>query len=267
MRTSVATKRIRDASKIRVLLAARELFAQYGYNGVGMRQIATKANTVLHTGTYYFGTKERLYGECIRESLEQLRIAALFARPLAPQVNQQEVARAVETKITEVFHAFFSDQAQAWAAQLMARAMMEQVAEAQEQVDALLELTGGWFLPALRQALPNLSEERFSLWHMAFLGEIMIYAFAQPSILKRLKRDHYDERLLDQATQQITASLLASLGLSASPSESAEAGWEIKIRPSTSPTTPKTGSPSGCSAPPLPAPSSARSGPPTSSHS
>lgn len=56
-----------DASmtKESLLNAAERLFAEYGYDGVGMRTLADEAGVNLSAMTYHYGSKEKLYIETV----------------------------------------------------------------------------------------------------------------------------------------------------------------------------------------------------------
>ena len=51
----------------RLLDVAEKLFAEHGFDGVGMRQLADEAKVNLGAATYHFGSKEDLYLVGVRE--------------------------------------------------------------------------------------------------------------------------------------------------------------------------------------------------------
>ncbi len=67
-----------------ILAAARELFAERGYDGASIRAITARAGVNLGAVTYHFGTKERLYLAVVASSTRPLfdRIAAAGAEPV-----------------------------------------------------------------------------------------------------------------------------------------------------------------------------------------
>jgi len=80
-------------AKTRLLDAAEELFADYGFNGVSVRQIVERANVNLGAIPYYFGTKENLFKEVLlrravplRQERERL-IAQLKAKGTPPTLE------------------------------------------------------------------------------------------------------------------------------------------------------------------------------------
>lgn len=63
--------RRRDAAVTReaIVLSARKAFAHSGYEGVGMREIATGAGVTEMLVNRYFGSKEQLFAEVIADTL------------------------------------------------------------------------------------------------------------------------------------------------------------------------------------------------------
>lgn len=63
--------RRRDAAVTReaIVLSARKAFAHSGYDGVGMREIATGAGVTEMLVNRYFGSKEQLFAEVIADTL------------------------------------------------------------------------------------------------------------------------------------------------------------------------------------------------------
>lgn len=57
------------------MVAATQLFATHGFNGVSVRAIATEANVNLSLISQYFGGKESLYEQCTETLYDQLRAA------------------------------------------------------------------------------------------------------------------------------------------------------------------------------------------------
>lgn len=194
--------------------AAGRLFAEQGFYGTGLREVASAAGGSLHSTTYHFGTKEHLFAECVRDCLEnKVKLQSLFGTPLPPAADPRAAQTAVAEKIVEVFRAFFTTPKYPWLGLLIVRAMVERVDEAQEHMHGLLMLARGWFYPALLQILPELADPRFALWHISLWGQISFYATAQPLILRRQNRTAYDPAFLTIVGRQIASGSLAALGL------------------------------------------------------
>jgi AcrR family transcriptional regulator len=73
-----ASRRTRNADRSReaILAAAEAVFAERGYDGTGLADIATKAGLARATPTYFFGSKRELY-EAVLERATTAREAAL----------------------------------------------------------------------------------------------------------------------------------------------------------------------------------------------
>ena len=72
-------------SRARILAVATPLFAKHGLNGVGIRELASAAGVNLSMISYYFGGKEGLYSEVLKEQFEGFRyIDDIAERDLPP---------------------------------------------------------------------------------------------------------------------------------------------------------------------------------------
>jgi AcrR family transcriptional regulator len=70
-------------TRARLLRAAGELFAEKGFRGATLRDIAERAGANLAAANYHFGSKQDLYLEVVREHFERMerRLAASGATP------------------------------------------------------------------------------------------------------------------------------------------------------------------------------------------
>lgn len=84
--TSGRPKRQRDATATRaaILASARQAFAEVGYDGAGVRQIAQGAGVTAMLVNRYFGSKERLFAEVI---------AAIMAEPVLLTADRLSAAQ------------------------------------------------------------------------------------------------------------------------------------------------------------------------------
>jgi AcrR family transcriptional regulator len=70
-----------DSTALRILTSAEELFAQFGYFGVSLRQITAAARVNLAAVNYHYYDKESLYRQILQRQLQQIngRRLALLA--------------------------------------------------------------------------------------------------------------------------------------------------------------------------------------------
>ena len=69
-RQNQRSERVREASRHRILVAARKLFARRGYAAATMRDIAKAAKTSIGNLYFYFGHKDELMGAMLAEGRE-----------------------------------------------------------------------------------------------------------------------------------------------------------------------------------------------------
>lgn len=61
-----------EETRARILHVAREVFAEHGFDGASVRQIAELAGTTHSMITYHFGSKETLWQEAVRDMFATL---------------------------------------------------------------------------------------------------------------------------------------------------------------------------------------------------
>src|SRR5215475_8008014 len=109
-----AGKRRRDAAATRaaILASAQRAFAQSGYDGAGVREIAAGAGVTAMLVNRYFGSKEKLFAEVLaaaaanptilsRENLASSNLGQAFATALV------DITRTGETPL-EAFQIMFN---------------------------------------------------------------------------------------------------------------------------------------------------------------
>jgi AcrR family transcriptional regulator len=68
-RRTARSEKVREASRARLLAAARKLFARQGYESTTMQQIVREANTSIGNAYFYFTNKEELLKTLLDEAL------------------------------------------------------------------------------------------------------------------------------------------------------------------------------------------------------
>lgn len=84
-----------ESTRTRLLDAAEELFAERGYEAVGIREIAERAAVNLSGIKYHFGSKRGLYLETVRRSMDERGSAEAWALLDAPVRSREEAAAAL----------------------------------------------------------------------------------------------------------------------------------------------------------------------------
>src|SRR3982751_5339245 len=78
------------STKDRILGAAEELFAQYGFSGTSLRQVTSRADVNLAAVNYHFGSKENLINEVFRRRMDEMSQARLSALATAQTLPAPE---------------------------------------------------------------------------------------------------------------------------------------------------------------------------------
>lgn len=90
----------------RLLDAAERLFGEHGFNGVGMRALATEAKMNLGATTYHFCSKEKLYVETFLRRFRPTNVERLrLLRETEVEATGQplDVARIVECMVRPIY--------------------------------------------------------------------------------------------------------------------------------------------------------------------
>ena len=88
---------IHFSTKDRILGAAEELFAQFGFAGTSLRQVTSRADVNIAAVNYHFGSKENLVNEVFRRRMDEmsaLRLAQLHAAVAQPSFDLERILAA-----------------------------------------------------------------------------------------------------------------------------------------------------------------------------
>jgi AcrR family transcriptional regulator len=158
----------------RLLDTAERLFGEYGYDGVGLRQLADEAKVNLGAATYHFGSKQKLYVETF---MRRLRVASDEQLRLLREAETQMNGRAVSVdKILECMFrpTYMLGNRYPNFHTLAARNMIMPPPFMRDVMRRELEPSGKIFFAALRRALPNMSEELIGLRVVFSMGALMM---------------------------------------------------------------------------------------------
>lgn len=159
----------------RLLDAAEQLFSDHGFEGAGVRDIASIAGCNIAAINYYFGGKDKLYTEVWRRQLVQMRDARLQA---IEQVMAESAGKPVLEDLLRSFaNAFvgpFRDESRSRRfMNLMAREMIDQRVPVNMFINEVVKPTMGAIREALLKACPGLEESRIPLLIIFLAGQLM----------------------------------------------------------------------------------------------
>ncbi|GHA74203.1 TetR/AcrR family transcriptional regulator [Cognatilysobacter bugurensis] len=172
------------STKDRILGAAEELFAQFGFAGTSLRQVTSRADVNIAAVNYHFGSKENLVNEVFRRRMDEMserRIAALKA---AVEQHPGEL-EPILAAFVEPALAMAQDRHGGGA---FVRVVARAYAEKNDRLRKFLSDHYGHvlreFAKAIAAVVPNLSKEEL-YWRLDFLAGALTYAMADFGLIKR----------------------------------------------------------------------------------
>lgn len=172
------------STKDRILGAAEELFAQFGFAGTSLRQVTSRADVNIAAVNYHFGSKENLVNEVFRRRMDEMseRRLALLREAMARQPGELEPILAA---FVEPALALAQDRHGGGA---FIRVIARAYAEKNDGLRKFLSDRYGHvlreFAKAISACVPQLTKEEL-YWRLDFLAGALTYAMADFGLIKR----------------------------------------------------------------------------------
>ncbi|WP_313171652.1 TetR family transcriptional regulator [Stenotrophomonas sp.] len=210
------------STKDRILGAAEELFAQYGFAGTSLRQVTSHADVNIAAVNYHFGSKDNLVNEVFRRRMDEMTAARLGQLEQARSTQPGDL-RAVLAAFVEPALALAQDRQSGGA---FVRVIARAYAEKNDNLRKFLSDHYGHVLrefgKAIGACVPGLSKEEL-YWRLDFLAGSLTYAMADFGLIKRPHNISEAEHRRKAAQELI---------------HFAEAGFRASVRTPTSPAVP-----------------------------
>lgn len=186
-----------------ILDAAEAVFAELGYAGTTLREVATQASVTQALINYYFGSKYGLFeavflrrGRQISEQrmhkLEQLQAGG--RRPKVRQIVEAFLLPTLALRSTPAGRAFL---------RLQARLHTEPPQISYQLRSEAYDVSTRRYVEALRAALPSLSEKD-AYWRMTLMVGAYMYAFSDTHRLEEMAPGVCDPENAQEIIDQIT---------------------------------------------------------------
>lgn len=186
-----------------LILAARALFAEYGYDGASVRAITTRASANLGAITYHFGSKEDLYNEMVATLMHPIR-----DRILAVATESGAPLDRLDSVVDSYFH-HFADHPD------LPRFLMERIASGQlppppvvETMTAVLRAVSD--IVAEGQADGSIRAGDAALMTLSLIAQPVYLTLVQPAFRVVTGSGFTQAALLEHARQFVRAGLAAS---------------------------------------------------------
>ncbi|MFC0677765.1 TetR/AcrR family transcriptional regulator [Lysobacter korlensis] len=172
------------STKDRILGAAEELFAQFGFAGTSLRQVTSRADVNIAAVNYHFGSKENLVNEVFRRRMDEMSEQRMAALKAAVEQHPGEL-EPILAAFVEPALAMAQDRHGGGA---FVRVVARAYAEKNDRLRKFLSDHYGHvlreFARAIAAVVPNLSKEEL-YWRLDFLAGALTYAMADFGLIKR----------------------------------------------------------------------------------
>lgn len=210
------------ATPERLLAAATELFAQHGFHGTSIRDIAERAGANVAAGHYHYGSKEGLYLEVLRAQFEAVRHE--LARRGADQsptalrrASRRTLIGLLRTRITIILEVLLGPPP-APHGQLMLREMCD-------PTDAMPIIVAEFIAPQVQEMeqlitrlVPGAGRETVPRIVFSIMAQALFYRFTMPMTLLLRGETKYPRNFARQTALHIVRFSLHGLdGFAAAP--------------------------------------------------
>lgn len=204
-----------EGTKLALIMAAGELFAESGIEGPGVRAIAEKAGVNIAAINYHFGSKENLYVETFRYVIlhEKDVHAVDFFKEAGEDISPYKASVLLYRYVKEKFNAHFSKKQPRWFNMLVMRALQDPSPSLQSLVEEVFRPDMDAFVSFIQKANPRISQEDAVLLDFFLTGQIFFYALSRTPILMALKKEDYDKGFINAAAEQIARAMISRIGL------------------------------------------------------
>jgi AcrR family transcriptional regulator len=165
-----------ESAKERLLAAAEEIFADYGYEGASVRAICSRAGVNVAGVNYHFGDKERLYIEAVKRahlcSAKDMPIENLASPGTPPVARLEGFIRGMVASM--------HTPARPSAMKLIMREMADPGKAAGTVVDEFIRPLAFHLREILRELLPHLDEHRLLMTGFSVIAQCLYYRQNRP---------------------------------------------------------------------------------------
>jgi AcrR family transcriptional regulator len=198
------TQRNTALTRLRIVEAAETEFADHGFDGATMRQIAMRADVPVALINYHYGNKEGLYRAIfemrapmiIDERLSGLRLAEMEPDP------ERKLEMIVKAVLVPNLHMRSTERKSSYA-RILAREVSDPKSHDRKVIAEFFDPIAYKVMEALHAALPDRTVEEINWGYQAMLG-VMVYTMADTGRISRLSGGRCDpEDELSTATHLV----------------------------------------------------------------
>lgn len=201
-----AAKRRGTTARERLLDAAEKLFADYGYNGVSVRQIVHAAKVNLGAVPYHFGTKENLFKQVLYRRAVPLRAER---ETLIKRLNESGKKPELEDVLWALLEPVLrTSHENASFRRLLGRASMDPTPEVRKLMAEIYNPDFLFVPKELRKACAELPDEVF-YWRLNCFYGVMLFVQADTGKIQTIAGKNFDTSRPDTALKYVIPFLAA----------------------------------------------------------
>ena len=203
-------------TKLAIVLAAGELFAEHGLEGTSIRPIAQKAGVNTAAINYHFGSKEKLYTEVLRYAFLHYKAktqVSEFIEETKSITNPVKIAQFLYRFIKSKFVSLYSPEHPSW----FTRLILQGISEPTSSLRAIVE---EYFVPEMevltdiiRRSDSKMTEQTAQLWSLSLQSQIAFYGLCKVPILIYLNKEEYDPKFFETVAEHVARSTITAMGL------------------------------------------------------
>ncbi|WP_176489056.1 TetR/AcrR family transcriptional regulator [Rhizorhabdus dicambivorans] len=178
-------------TRVKLLDAAERLFAEDGYDGTSLRDIANRAKLHLALSTYHFGTKEKLFEEVIQRratEMEQIRLAELAKIDLDKLSSDEALMALIEAYALPMIRARYGPSRQ-WQAYVRLVSQLISVKRWVPLIRKYYDNCGRQFIAKFEKVLPHADHDSL-LDSFSFMISNMLYVCSYTNRFDKQKAKH-----------------------------------------------------------------------------
>jgi AcrR family transcriptional regulator len=203
------TVQSQDQPRERLLDAAGQVFAEKGFHAATVREIVQRAQANIAAVNYYFGDKEHLYVEAVRQAgmcCAQRVPMPEWSPDTPPAVKLRDFVRTFLSRVA-------TGNDPDWQGLLILREMVQPSAACMAFVDQFVRPNCEILHGILRELLPaNVPETKLHMIGFSIVGQCLHYRVAR-GVIRLLVGDEFDTYDVERLTEHITDFSLAAMGL------------------------------------------------------
>jgi AcrR family transcriptional regulator len=198
-----------DPTKVRLLEAAGEEFAEKGFELARVRTICERAGANLAAVNYHFGAKEQLYVEVLREA---------HRCGLDPDESAFDPGMAPADQLRAFIHRFLGrvlavNHPEDWQHRLMLREMLAPTPFSEVLIRETIRPRFEALKGIMRRICPEADDRRLNVLAFSVIGQCLHYKMARRVTERLIGEGGYRSLDLEYLTDHIASFCLAALGL------------------------------------------------------